>query len=177
MPYKDPAKKAEWMRRYQEQNREKINEANRKSRKKNDRASKDRERYANDPEYRERVKLKNKEQQQKHKAKRTEKQRQRRQENRQILIEHLGGKCVGCGTTTDLQFDHLDRTQKEFTISDRMNYSIKRLLPEVDKCQLLCRSCHEYKSLINHDKEKLAEGYRVESVQSVGDKIIVTLSK
>jgi len=142
-----------------------------------DRNTKDRERYASDSAYRERVKEKNREQFQKHKAKRAETQRQRRQERRQILIEHLGGKCVGCGTTTDLQFDHIDRTQKEFMISKCLDYSMKRLLPEVDKCQLLCYSCHEYKSLINHDKEKLAEGYRVESVQSVGDKIIVTLSK
>ena len=177
MPYSDPEKRAEYMRRYQQENKDKVNEINRKSRKNVDRASKGRERYANDPEYRERVQQKNKEAYQKHKAKRTETQRHRRQERRQVLIEHLGGKCVGCGTTTDLQFDHMDRTQKEFSIGKCLDYSMKRLLPEVDKCQLLCYSCHEYKSLINHDKDKLAEGYRVESVQSVGDKILVTLSK
>ena len=177
MPYKDPAKRAEYMRRYKKQNREKVNEINRKSRKKSDRATKDRERYANDLEYREKVRLKNKEQYQKHKAKRAETKRLRRQERRKILTEHLGGKCVGCGTTENLQFDHLDRTQKSFTIGKKLYYPLEKLIPEVNKCQLLCYNCHEFKSLINHDKDKLAEGYRVTKVDTIGDKVIVTLEK
>jgi len=177
MPYKDPAKRAEYMRRYQEQNREKVNEINRKSRKESDRATKDRERYANDLEYREKVQLKNKEQYQKHKAKRTETQLLRRQERRKILTEHLGGKCVGCGATENLQFDHLDRTQKSFTIGKKLDYSLDKLIPEANKCQLLCYECHEYKSLINHDKDKLAEGYRVLKVDTIGDQVIVTLQR
>lgn len=175
MPYKDPAKKAEYMRRYQQENREKVNENNRKSRVQSDRTAKDRERYANDEEYRKKVQQKNKEQYQKHKAKRTQTQRELRHKKKSILVEHLGGKCVGCGTTEDLQFDHLDRTQKLFTISKKLDYSLDKLIPEADKCQLLCYTCHEYKSLINHDKDKLAEGYRVSKVETIGDKVIVTL--
>ena len=165
------------MRQYQQKNREKVNEINRKSRQETDRAAKDRERYANDPEYRERVQQKNKEQFQKHKTKRAQYTRERRQNRRKILIEHLGGKCVGCGTTEDLQFDHLDRTQKSFTIAKCLDYSMDKLMSEVDKCQLLCHTCHEFKSLINHDKQKLAEGYRVTKVDTIGDKVIVTLEK
>lgn len=176
MPYKDPAKRAEYMRRYQQENKEKVNEINRKSRKESDRAAKDRDRYTNDPEYREKVQQKNKEQYQKHKAKRVVTQRVRRQERRKMLIEHLGGKCCGCGTTENLQFDHLDRTQKSFTIAKCLDYSMEKLIEEVDKCQLLCYNCHEIKSLINHDKDKLAEGYRVKSVDRIGDDIVVTLT-
>ena len=140
------------------------------------RAQKDRERYASDDSYREKIQAKNKLAYQKHKAKRTATQRVRRQERRKILLEHLGGKCVGCGTTENLQFDHIDRTQKSFTIGKSLDYSMERLIPEVDKCQLLCYDCHEIKSLINHDKEKLAEGYRVSKVTKDGNDIIVRLS-
>lgn len=175
MPFKDPIKKSEYMKKYQQDNREKINECNRLSRQRTDRASKNRERYATDDEYREKVLEKNREQAKKHREKRTETQRIRRQERRKFLIEHLGGKCVGCGVTENLQFDHIDRTQKLFSIGKKLDYSLEKLLPELEKCQLLCYECHELKSLINHDKDKLAEGYRVSKVDRLGDKIIITL--
>lgn len=177
MPYKDPAKRAEYMRRYQQKNKEKVNEINRKSRQTSDRAAKDRERYADDPEYREKVQLKNKEQYQKHKTERTIKRRESRRQRRLLMIERLGSKCVGCGTTENLQFDHIDRTQKSANVAKMLDYSMEKLTEEVDKCQLLCYNCHEYKSLINHDKDKLAEGYRVLKVDTIGDQVIVTLQR
>jgi len=142
-----------------------------------DRATKDRERYANDEAYRERILSKNRESAKKHRDKRTQSQRELRHKKKSILVEHLGGKCVGCGTTENLQFDHLDRTQKSFTISKKLDYSLEKLIPEANKCQLLCYNCHEFKSLINHDKDKLAEGYRVSSVETIGEKVIVTLER
>lgn len=139
------------------------------------RNARDRERYANDAAYREKKKERNRIAFQKNKTKRAEAQRLRRQKRRQILIEHLGGKCCGCGTTQNLQFDHLDRTEKSFNIGKCLDYSLEKLIVEVDKCQLLCYNCHEVKSLINHDKDKLAEGYRVASVDKIGDEIVVRL--
>jgi hypothetical protein len=159
----------------EKKNREKINAYNREQRKKHNRSEKNKEKYDTNEEYRERIKEKNRQQRKKHQEKRTETQRLRRRERRKILIEHLGGKCVGCGTTENLQFDHLDRTQKLFNIGKCLDYSFEKLLPEVEKCQLLCYDCHEIKSLINHDKDKLAEGYRVTKVDKIKDKIIVTL--
>tara|TARA_E500000318_G_scaffold39978_1_gene38419 strand:- start:234 stop:671 length:438 start_codon:yes stop_codon:yes gene_type:complete len=141
-----------------------------------DKNARDRERYANDAAYREKKKRRNSEQFQKHKEQRVQYARERKQNRRKILIEHLGGKCCGCGTTENLQFDHLDRTQKSFTIGKCLDHSMEKLLAEADKCQLLCSNCHEVKSLINHDKDKLAEGYRVKSVEKHGDEIVVTLS-
>lgn len=140
-----------------------------------DRNARDRERYANDAAYREKKKERNRVAFQKNKTKRAEAQRLRRQKRRQILIEHLGGKCCGCGTTQNLQFDHLDRTQKSFNVGKCLDYSLEKLIAEVDKCQLLCYNCHEVKSLINHDKDKLVEGYRVASVDKIGDEIVVRL--
>ena len=93
------------------------------------------------------------------------------------LLEHLGGKCVGCGATENLQFDHIDRTKKSFTIGKCMGYALEKLIEEADKCQLLCKECRQYKTTINHDMHMMAEGYKVKEVKQVGDEIIVTLYK
>jgi len=93
------------------------------------------------------------------------------------LLEHLGGKCVGCGVTENLQFDHIDRTKKSFTIGKCMGYTLEKLIEEADKCQLLCEDCHQYKTTINHDMSMMAEGYKVKEVKQVGDEVVVTLYK
>lgn len=177
MPYKDAEARAAYMKEYRQKNREKMNEANRKSRITANRKEKDRERYANDLEYRSKVQAKNKEQYQKHKTKRTEAQRLRRRENRKKLIEYKGGCCVMCGTTENLQFDHIDRKKKSFDIGKCLDYSWERLTAEADKCVLLCKEHHEIKSTINHDRERLAEGWRVVDATIDGDEMIVRLKK
>ena len=60
----------------------------------------------------------------------------------------LGGQCAHCGSAESLEFDHIDPSTKEFTIGQRMaGGSQKRIEAELAKCQLLCKSCHEEKSL------------------------------
>jgi 5-methylcytosine-specific restriction endonuclease McrA len=68
------------------------------------------------------------------------------QKRRSFLIEKLGGKCSYCGTTDNLQFDHIDHTKKEFSISELISKSLKRSLNELEKCQLLCKDCHDKKT-------------------------------
>jgi 5-methylcytosine-specific restriction endonuclease McrA len=58
------------------------------------------------------------------------------------MREMLGGKCVRCGATSDLEFDHVDRHTKSFTIGSRAMSRWDGLLVELAKCQLLCRPCH-----------------------------------
>ena len=77
-----------------------------------------------------------------HQEKRVGEQRKLRKERKQHLLERLGGKCVECGTTKRLQFDHIDPRTKSFTIAQKLTSSIKILYEEVDKCQLLCPDCH-----------------------------------
>ena len=75
--------------------------------------------------------------------------RERKAKNKAYLIEMLGGKCVGCGVTENLQFDHIDRKQKTFTIGKRLESSLEnKLIPEANKCQLLCKCCHQIKTTI-----------------------------
>ncbi len=57
-------------------------------------------------------------------------------------IEYLGGKCVKCGTTHTLQFDHIKRETKKYNIADRVTNDFTILKEELDKCQLLCVPCH-----------------------------------
>ena len=80
-----------------------------------------------------------------------EKQRQYlngwRERKRGELRDRLGGKCAECGSVEELHFDHIDSSTKVMSIAQalvRMNS--KSLEEEVDKCQLLCNSCHNGKS-------------------------------
>ena len=78
----------------------------------------------------------------KHQEKLVEEQRKIRRERRTHLIERLGGKCLHCGTTRNLQFDHIIPADKTFTIAAGLTKSLVELYEEVDKCQLLCGKCH-----------------------------------
>lgn len=63
-------------------------------------------------------------------------------------IEKLGGCCKICGEDdyTLLEFDHIDPKTKEFTIAKASSFSEERFNKELDKCQLLCKTCHKIKS-------------------------------
>ena len=65
---------------------------------------------------------------------------------REILLEKLGGKCVQCGSTKSLEFDHIDPKTKSFNISAGYNKPKEILEKELSKCQLLCNKCHIEKS-------------------------------
>ena len=70
--------------------------------------------------------------------------------NRKLIIEQLGGVCSypGCNCTEDLQLDHINPLEKEYNISERLSsWDIKKLQPEIDKCQLLCPKHHLEKTL------------------------------
>jgi len=57
--------------------------------------------------------------------------------------EKLGGKCVKCGATERLEFDHIDPKNKSFCITKNLRMGDKeKLQEELDKCQLLCYDCH-----------------------------------
>lgn len=103
--------------------------------------------------------------------------KERKQSNKNYLIEMLGGKCVGCGVTEKIQFDHIDRTKKSFCIGENLASKLEKLIEEANKCQLLCERCHQHKTLVNHDCNNLAVGKRVVSIETIGNKTIVTLEE
>lgn len=67
-------------------------------------------------------------------------QKKRYEREKNELIATLGGKCACCGTTNNLQFDHINPEEKSFAITAGLHSS--RLHDEISKCQLLCKRCH-----------------------------------
>ncbi|NGX08832.1 hypothetical protein UI24_16625 [Mycobacteroides franklinii] len=55
-----------------------------------------------------------------------------------------GKVCVKCGSSSDLELDHIDPRLK---ISNSIwTWSWERILAEVAKCQVLCEGCHRVKT-------------------------------
>ena len=66
---------------------------------------------------------------------------------RQKIIDFLGGECVKCDSTENLEVDHIDPKTKSFNL-DAKNIQRKWEILEIElrKCQLLCKTCHKDKS-------------------------------
>lgn len=72
-------------------------------------------------------------------------QKIRRVENRKYLYEYLSkNPCVVCGEADPvvLEFDHLDQSQKFKALSVMVEYSLKTIQKEIEKCRVLCANCH-----------------------------------
>lgn len=65
---------------------------------------------------------------------------------RRRAIKHLGEKCAICGNLESLEFDHIDPITKTYTIARASSLSEKIFWEEVNKCQLLCKPCHNAKT-------------------------------
>ena len=77
---------------------------------------------------------------------------ERRKTRRTTLIEMSGGKCIKCGSTDDLNFDHKDPKERTFRLTgDALDKAWKKVLEEWGKCQLLCRECHLEKTRDNKE--------------------------
>lgn len=72
------------------------------------------------------------------------------------LIEMLGGKCMRCGATDDLEFDHIDPSTKVFAVCAGLSKAWSALVAEAAKCQLLCKACHVVKGA--EDRPVLTHG-------------------
>lgn len=69
---------------------------------------------------------------------------EKRRKIRAQAIAYKGGKCLVCGydrSHAAMDFHHIDPMEKDFTISARMT-SFKAIKRELDRCVLLCATCH-----------------------------------
>jgi 5-methylcytosine-specific restriction endonuclease McrA len=74
-------------------------------------------------------------------------------ERRARIIKYLGGCCAKCGATEELDVDHIDARTKSFKLSGgSLSCYWEDLLPELAKCQLLCRPCHVEKTALEYPK-------------------------
>ena len=145
-------KRREQNRKWNEENKDKQREYRRKWEKENkEKRIEEKRKYREDNKeywikYRELNKKKLREQKRKwdgeHKEQKREYAKAQRDERRAHCREYLGGKCVKCGTTHNLQFDHIKREGKKYTIASRIHQNFTILKEELDKCQLLCVDCH-----------------------------------
>lgn len=82
----------------------------------------------------------------KNKKERVSKQIERRNKLLNEAKEHLGSKCVWCGTTENLEFDHIDDAKKTSNVANAVRNTKEIFWNEVEKCQLLCVKCHNNKT-------------------------------
>lgn len=76
--------------------------------------------------------------------------KQRYAKRRQLAIDHLGGQCVKCGSTDELHFHHVDPSTKMTSIAKASSFSEDRFWTEVNKCELLCNTCHIAHHKVEH---------------------------
>jgi hypothetical protein len=68
-----------------------------------------------------------------------------RQKIKQKAIKYKGGKCEKWGYDKcewALDFHHLDKNQKEFSLAQYLVVAWERVQRELDKCILICSNCH-----------------------------------
>lgn len=91
--------------------------------------------------------------------------RRRHASLRAIAEEILGQACIQCGSTVDVEFDHIDPSTKRFNLSDGHSYSMGEYLVEVLKCQPICKPHHIRKTL-NQRGFELVKGQPVHGTVS-----------
>jgi hypothetical protein len=73
----------------------------------------------------------------------------------QRAIDYLGGKCTRCNYTghySSFDFHHINPSEKEFNWNIARKKSWENLLPELNKCTVLCACCHNIiHSKLNND--------------------------
>ena len=68
-----------------------------------------------------------------------ERMRNNSQKVRMEGVELLGGKCVDCGATNNLEFDHIVPKDKSHICNPQCP---SKFFVEIKKCELRCRPCH-----------------------------------
>ena len=85
---------------------------------------------------------------QKNRQKYIEKSKRKRKEYRQEFLEFIKTKsCIDCGNSDwrVLEFDHIHN--KEYNISAKKSQiTLKSLMKEIDKCDIVCANCHRIRS-------------------------------
>lgn len=123
MPYKNKEDAAAQKRRWRLVNSEKVAETQRRYRENNP------YKYA-DKRTKEQHKIKNNLQ---------------RESRRKFLYEQKGEKCCQCGSTENLEFDHINPSLKTSRQSF-LSMGLETIKEQLDNIQVLCHDCHKSRS-------------------------------
>ena len=72
------------------------------------------------------------------------------------MIAHMGGVCAGCGGVSNLEIHHKNPEEKSFDPS-RANRAIADMYRELEKCELLCETCHKKQHATTHGQGRMYE--------------------
>jgi hypothetical protein len=85
-------------------------------------------------------------------------QKKRYDERRDAAIKFLGGECVICVTTHQLEIDHVDPTTKSYPFERMYRLCEEKFWDEIKKCQLLCKTHHYEKTMLQNGKSYAEHG-------------------
>jgi len=75
----------------------------------------------------------------------------------------LGGVCAECGSSHDLQIDHVDKSKKTLDVGSMWGVNATDFWKGILKCQLLCRGCHGDKTIRERGFKKAKGNHGTES--------------
>ena len=67
-------------------------------------------------------------------------------ERKRRALNYLVNQCVYCGTTKNLEIDHVEPTSKTCPIAGLLSHKWETVVAELDKCQVVCHDCHVRKT-------------------------------
>lgn len=71
---------------------------------------------------------------------------------REIVYRYKMSPCKDCCKQYNpwvMQFDHRDPSQKKYEISWMESYGLKKLMRDIEKCDLVCANCHAERTYKN----------------------------
>jgi len=96
----------------------------------------------------------------------------RRRKLKGMAIEYKGGRCQICGYSKyqgALDLHHIDPNEKDFSLGSKgYTRSWERIKEELDKCALLCATCHrEVEGGVTQLPEVIQESKRGELLEAL----------
>ncbi len=67
-----------------------------------------------------------------------------------LMEQYKNRPCMDCGRTFPtvcMDFDHRDRSNKVTNVAAMKHYSVEKILAEIEKCDLVCASCHRIRTM------------------------------
>jgi hypothetical protein len=74
------------------------------------------------------------------------------------MFAFLGGVCAQCSSKKCLQIDHIDNKKGKLSLAKCWGWPRVRLIEELRECQLLCKVCHDTKSIGERGHQRAQHG-------------------